>query len=212
MKILAVTVIVLMLTISISDYAAYASHYRNLRWSGYTVNYCYDTYGLSYLRIDNNNNQVSLAVSQINIVRDDWNNQPSRFTLNVIRPQYCQNWIYAANISSAEEEGAAVVLLCVNDTNKCSTDLRYLPSSGTVVKAAITFNTTKDWRTDVVCDTNGFRKFTLNYVAKHEFGHWVVFGHYYGYPGDSVMYVAYNCNSRNSVKPMDSNELSQIYG
>jgi hypothetical protein len=212
MKILAVAVIVLVLTILISDYAVYASHYRNLRWSGYTVNYCYDTYGLSYLKIDGYANRVTTAISEINIARNDWNNQPSRFTLNVINPQYCQNWIYAANISSAEEGSAAVALLCVNNINNCSTDLLYLPSSGTVVKASITFNTTKDWRTDVVCDTQGLKKFTLNYVARHEFGHWVVFDHYFTYPGNTVMYPSYNCESRNSVKPIDSNELSQIYG
>ena len=196
---------------SIIDHT-YADHNRNLRWSGYTVNYCYDTYGLSYLWIDGQRNRISTTVNEINIARNDWNNQPSRFTLNTIQPQYCQNWIYAANITAAEEGSAAVVLLCVNDINNCATDFRYLPSSGTVVKAAITFNTAKQWRTSVVCDTIDFSTFTLNYVARHEFGHWVVFKHYYGLPSDSVMYYAYNCYSRNSVKQIDSNELSQIYG
>lgn len=53
---------------------------------------------------------------------------------------------------------------------------------------------------------------TLSYVARHEFGHWVSFGHTYGLPEESVMYYQYNCNSRNSVKPADSTELSSIYG
>ena len=212
MKILAVTAIILVFTIMMSNYVAYADHYVNLRWSGHTVNYCYDTFGLSYLKINGYPNQTSLAVNQINIARDDWNNQPSRFTLRVIHPQSCQNWVYAANISSSEHDGAAVVLLCVNDTNRCSTNFFDLPRPGTVVRAAITFNTAKDWRTDVVCDTNGSMKFTLNYVARHEFGHWVVFDHYYGIRDDSVMFYTYDCRSRNSVKPMDSNELSRIYG
>jgi len=212
MKILAVTAIVLVFAIMMSNYVAYADHYVNLRWVGYTVNYCYDTFGLSYLRINGYANRVSMAVDQINIARGDWNNQPSRFTLNVIHPQYCQNWIYATNIASSEEGGAAVVVLCVNDQNRCSTDLRYLPRPGTVVKASMTFNTAKEWFTDVVCDTENFKKYTLNYVARHEFGHWVVFDHYYGIRDDSVMFYTYDCRSRNSVKPMDSNELSQIYG
>ncbi len=150
-KLLALGVVVMSTIYMVGS--ADASHYKNLRWSGYTVNYCYDGYGLSYLKIGTNPNQptrpnqTSTAINQINIAKNDWNNQPSRFTLNVIHPQYCQNWIYAANLDSAEEGSAAVTLLCINNTNNCSTDFRYLPSSGTVVKAAITFNTTKDWYT-----------------------------------------------------------------
>ncbi|MFN4337128.1 MAG: hypothetical protein ACK4FV_06070 [Candidatus Nitrosocaldus sp.] len=75
-----------------------AFHYAQRRWEGTTVNLCYDTYSLSYLRINGNTNQVNRAVNQLDIARNDWNNQPSRFTLNRIGGQYCNNWVYATNI------------------------------------------------------------------------------------------------------------------
>lgn len=69
-----------------------------IRWSGYTVNYCYDTYGLSYLKISTSPNQrpapnqPSTAINQINIVRNDWNNSwvngYSIYTVKVYGAEY----------------------------------------------------------------------------------------------------------------------------
>ncbi len=92
-----------------------AYHYSNRRWESTTVNLCYDTYGLSYLRIDGRTNNVSKATSQLDIARNDWNNQPSIFTLNRISGQYCNNWIYAANLSRGEDNTAATAMLCVRE-------------------------------------------------------------------------------------------------
>ncbi|MEM3092411.1 MAG: matrixin family metalloprotease [Candidatus Nitrosocaldus sp.] len=194
-----------------------AYHYSNRRWQSTTVDLCYDTYSLSYLRIDGTTNQVNKAISQLDIARGDWNNQPSRFTLNRISGQYCTNWIYAANIANSNEEyTAATVMLCVREGSGERCAILDIPPdfpTGYITRASVTFNTSFNWFTTQKCPSDlTIKDRTLNYVARHEFGHWISFNHTYGSPSSSVMYYNYNCNSRNFVKPDDSSELSSIYG
>lgn len=66
--------------------------YGGNRWSTATVDLCYDSFSLSYLDIG-----ATAAMSQLDKARNDWNNQPSRFTLNKIDRQFCTHWNYAAN-------------------------------------------------------------------------------------------------------------------
>ncbi len=202
-----VAVTIASLPIHIQD--IYADHYAQRRWQGTRVDLCYDSYGLSYLRIDNRTNQYTIVKQQLDITRNDWNNQPSRFTLRLIGGQYCSNWVYAANIRDSIPDTVAVAILCISNT--CDYDLSRLPY-GYINKAMIYFNTGTEWFTTRECSPFTTGKWTLNYVARHEFGHWVSFNHTFGSPSESVMYASYHCSSRNSVKPYDSTELSSIYG
>lgn len=209
-----VTVTIASLPIHIQD--IYADHYAQRRWQGTRVDLCYDSYGLSYLRIDNRTNQYTIVKQQLDIARNDWNNQPSRFTLRLIDGQYCSNWVYAAHLSEGEDKTAAAAMICVRQGfgERCAiADVPRDFPTGYITRASITFNTTFDWFTTEKCPSDlNVKERTLNYVARHEFGHWVTFKHTYGSPSESVMYASYHCSSRNSVKPYDSAELSSIYG
>ena len=183
-------------------------YYSGRRWSDAIVDLCYDAYGLSHLRIDGQSNQYTKAEQQIDIARNDWNNQPSRFTLNKISGQGCINWIYAAN--RGYNGPATETMLCINSVSTCYYSFDNMPS-GNIVKAAVTFNTYDAWRTTRVCTswTDEDGPWTLNYVVRHEFGHWVAFKHT---AKMSAMYTLYDCNYRDSIKPHDSDSLTAIYG
>lgn len=180
-------------------------YYSGRRWNGSTVGLCYDAYGLNHLRIDGQTNQYTKAEQQLDIARNDWSNQPSRFTLNKIGPQWCINWIYAAN--RGYDGPAAETMLCINSVSSCYYSLDGMPT-GSIVRAAVTFNTYDAWSTIRQCTiwTDEDGPWTLSYVARHESGHWVAFKHT---PKVSVTYTLYDYN-RDSVKPHDSE--SHIYG
>ncbi|MEM2856083.1 MAG: matrixin family metalloprotease [Candidatus Nitrosocaldaceae archaeon] len=200
----SITIILLPIT---SVYAT--DYYSGRRWGGTTVDLCYDAYGLSSLRIDGQINQYTKVQQQIDIARNDWNNLPSRFTLNKVRSdQWCINWVYGAN--RGYNGPAAETMLCINSVSTCYYSFDNMPSDN-IVKAAVTFNTYDSWSTTRECtswaDEDG--PWTLNYVARHEFGHWVAFKHT---ATVSVMYYLYNCNYRDSIKQHDSDSLTSIYG
>lgn len=54
--------------------------------------------------------------------------------------------------------------------------------------------------------------YTLDYVMRHEFGHWVMFDDVWYWNPSSVMFGCYDCQRWDSIKSYDSNELSSIYG
>jgi len=69
-------------------------------------------------------------------------------------------------------------------------------------------NTYYTWSSSGLCTTPSY---TMDYLMRHEFGHWVVFRH----PSSSetsVMVSGYDCNKWNSIKTHDSDSLTSIYG
>lgn len=210
-----VAVTIASLPIALQDIDAH--HYSQRRWEGTSVDLCYDSYSLRNLRIDNNPNQYTKVKQQLDIARNDWNDEPSRFTLNLIGGQYCRNWIYANAMTNGEDKtAAAAAMICVRQGSGERCAIAELPRdfpTGYITRASVTFNTRFDWFTTAMCPSDlDIKKRTLSYVARHEFGHWVSFDHTFGFPYESVMYASYDCSSRNSVKPADSAELSSIYG
>ena len=78
-------------TASINSNIAYANHYTGYRLLLTYTNVCYDSYSLALVNIDGNTNRFNIVASELNQARNDWNNQPSVFTIN--RVNSCNNWI-----------------------------------------------------------------------------------------------------------------------
>ncbi len=193
---IAVIISALMLTQMVEGHL-----YGGNRWSTATVDLCYDSFSLSYLDIG-----ATAAMSQLDKARNDWNNQPSRFTLNKIDRQFCTHWNYAANHGTTGPN--AVTIICIGS------DCTYPFQSGYITDVDTEYNYKKDWETTRQCtnpNTNPQGPFTLEYTARHEFGHWIWFKDVYDDPSTTVMYYNYSC-LKDSVKPHDSVELSQVYG
>jgi hypothetical protein len=191
MKILAVAVIVLVLTILISDYAVYASHYTGYRWLLPYTNVCYDSYSLALVNINGYTNNFNTVASELDQARSDWNNQPSIFTIN--RVNSCNNWVTSGYAPS--QPWLARVIKTTQ--------------AGYIVDADMEINRYYNFVSWGRCSTPPY---TLDYVARHEFGHYVEFRDILGWFPNSTMYGSYNCERWNSVKSYDSNELSSIYG
>jgi len=193
MKILAVTAIVLVFTIMMSNYIAYAHHYSGYRWLLTYTNVCYDSYSLSLVTVDRFSNRFSIVASELDQARNDWNNQPSIFTINRVRPNNCNNWV----TSSYDPNVAWPAAVIKRD---------YL---GYLVDVDMEINRAYDFTANGRCSTPPY---TLDYVARHEFGHYIMFNDVLFLNPSSTMYGAYNCSRWDSVKSYDSNELSSIYG
>ncbi|MEM4237950.1 MAG: matrixin family metalloprotease [Candidatus Nitrosocaldaceae archaeon] len=206
MKAMMIASIGIILLITQTVMQVYATHYyTGNRWSSYSIDVCYDSYSLKNIVLDDKGDQYSKVAQQLDIARNDWNRLQSIFTLN--KKDTCDNWAYA---TYRGDEFIAQTMLCINWIGSCYYDSQNMPS-GNIVKASITFNADDKWSTSRQCASpyNKVGPWALNYVARHEFGHWVAFRHT---SENSVMYHSYNCNYRDSIKPHDSYSLTIIYG
>ncbi len=167
---------------------AYSTHYSGYRWFLSSINTCYDSYSLKNINIDGNTNQFSKVASELDQGRNSWNNLPSQFTLN--RVSNCNNWVTGE----------------YHDTMWLGIVSQY--QFGYIVDADMIINTKYNYKTAPEC--YGFLYgYTLDYVARHEWGHYVEFN---DYPSNTVMYPKYNCDYWNSIKSHDSSSVSNIYG
>lgn len=196
-KHLVIIGLIITITMPLIPIDAHYTPYHN-RWANSIVDVCYDRYSLSQLNIG-----ATAAENQLDIARNDWNNLPSIFTINKLTNPPCNNTIYAAH---RDQTVNAETIVCVNSV--CTTQAEDLPA-GFVTQVITTFNRDKTWTTVRECNPNN--AITMSYTARHEWGHWVVLMHN-SMLGDSVMYPNYNCPSRESIKPHDSSDLSNLYG
>ncbi|MCS7141026.1 MAG: hypothetical protein NZ888_02435 [Candidatus Nitrosocaldus sp.] len=187
---LAIALITAVVALIVGINTAYASHYSGYRWALTYTNACYDSYSLNNVNIDGSTGRYSLVASEIDQARNDWNNLPSVFTIN--RVNSCNNWITAASFNASflartffQQQGG------------------YLVDVDTEINSYYRFSSSGR------CTTPPY---TLDYVMRHEFGHWVMFNDVWYTSPSSVMYGGYDCNRWNSIKSYDSNELSSIYG
>jgi len=196
MKILVVTTIILVFTILISNYV-YAHHYSGYRWLLTYTNVCYDVYSLSLVNINGNTNRFNIVASEIDQARNDWNNLPSIFTINRVDPNNCNNWV----TSSYGPNERWLGMVTYNQY------LGYLVDADMDINRAYSFISSGDCLSEYLSN-----RYILDYVARHEYGHYVMFNDVWFQNPSSTMYGGYSCSRWNSVKSYDSNELSSIYG
>ncbi|MEM2923776.1 MAG: hypothetical protein QW560_05130 [Candidatus Nitrosocaldus sp.] len=95
-------VIAILLTYIYSTQRVLATrYYSGYRWSGTSVDMCYDSFSLNMINIDGETNKFSTVASVLDAVRNDWNNEPSIFALNRINSQFCSHWNYSAALGSS---------------------------------------------------------------------------------------------------------------
>ncbi len=162
-------------------------YYSGNKWSGTSVNMCYDSFSLADLNIGATN-----AINELEEAKNAWNSQPSAWTLNRVNPNdFCKNW------NSAVTFGRNGVLATTWTT-----------TSGTTITDTDTeYNDSYSWTTSASCS----EPYTMSYVANHEFGHWVKFNHP-AQSATSVMVPSYDCNKYDTIKTHDSSSLTSIYG
>ncbi len=170
----------------------YATHYyTGTRWLSSSINVCYDSSSLKNVNIDGSTNRFSKVASELDQARNDWNALPSRFTLN--RVSSCNNWITGE----------------YHDTNWFGKVVQ-TTQAGYIVDSDMIINSKYKYITSSTNCLNDYvnSKYILDYVARHEFGHYVEFK---DYPENTVMYPSYNCDKWNSIKSHDSSSLTSIY-
>lgn len=178
----------LIATLLVASFApVFAYHYTGYRWQGSSVNLCYDQNGLSQLNLS-----WTSVQSELEQARSDWNNQPSFFTLNRVWTNCQGHWVTAANEGNNLKYGRTVIT--VNG---------YITDADTIINSYYQYSTVGRCTHPPA---------TLDYLQRHEFGHWVAFGDVYDPAKTTVMWNGYDCNKWNSIKTDDSNELTNIYG
>ncbi|MEM4175459.1 MAG: hypothetical protein QXT56_04390 [Candidatus Nitrosocaldus sp.] len=186
----AVALIIVALAVIASIGIAHASHYTGYRWAlPYTYS-CYDSYSLNNVRIDGSTQRYSLVASEIDQARNSWNSLPSIFEIR--RSTSCNNWITAASFNAD--------FLARTFWNQ---------QGGYLVDVDTEINSYYSYASSGRCTVPPY---TLDYVMRHEFGHWVMFDDVFYWNPSSVMYGGYHCQRWDSIKSYDSNELSSIYG
>lgn len=185
-KILTLGLIVL---VSASATAAFAFHYAGVRWFSSTVSVTYDLTGLNNLK-DSNGNTIGWPTvsAEIDKARNDWNNLPSRFFLDRITSS---DHIVTSSLLGTTGPIARVDCFALIWVIDC--DMR--------------FNSSYKWTTQ----NSSTEPYTISAVSRHEWGHFVIFNDVTTRT-DTVMYKFYNINIYSSIKAVDSNELTQIYG
>lgn len=176
----------------LSSNIAYANHYSGYRWLLPYTNVCYDSYSLSLININGYTNRYSVVASEIDQARNDWNDQPSIFTINKVSGNNCNNWITSGYAPSASWLARVI----------------YNQQGGYLVDTDMEINRGYKFVSYGRCTG---QPYTLDYVARHEFGHYVMFNDVWWTNPSSTMYGGYDCNIWNGVKSYDSNELSSIY-
>lgn len=167
--------------------ASATDYYSGNKWSGSTVNMCYDAFSLADLNIGSTS-----AINELEEAKAAWNSQPSAWTLNRVDPnEFCKNW------NSVVTCGRNGVLATAWITT----------SGSTIVDADTEYNDSYSWTTSASCS----EPFTMSYVANHEFGHWVQFNHP-AQSATSVMVPNYDCNKYDTIKAHDGSSLTSIYG
>lgn len=177
--------------------AAATDYYNGYKWGGVGGGSCYDSFSLNDINIDGGTGKYSTVVKGVlDSARNDWNNEPSRFSL-YMESSFCHNWIQAAALGSTGPTGQTW-LTCT--TSPCS-------SGSTITDADVEFNVNYTWSTTQQCSP---QPYTLLYTATHEYGHWVSFKHS-PIGTTSIMRANYDCNL-NTVYVHDSSSLTSIYG
>lgn len=167
--------------------ASATDYYSGDRWSGTTVNMCYDLFSLADLNIGSTS-----AVNELEQAKSEWNGQSSVWTLNRVNPDdFCDNWNHAVDWGRNGDLAIAWITT----------------SGSTVIDADTEYNLAYDWTTSGSCS----EPFTMDYVANHEFGHWVKFDHP-AQSATSVMVPTYDCNKYDELQSHDSSSLEDIYG
>ena len=185
-----ITVILGVLAVgSIFMQTAHATHYYSgNRWLGSSIDLCYDSNSLGLMNIG-----ATAAMSELDVARTNWNNQPSVFTLNKISPGgFCHNW----NTSAAYGKNGVLATTFTSLTGSTITD------------TDTEYNRSYSWTTSSNCSPEPY---TMHFTALHEFGHWVKFNHAPS-SENSVMVPAYNCVKDSAVQSHDSSSLTTIYG
>lgn len=149
-----------------NTHIVYASHYAGYRWALPYTYACYDSYSLNNVRIDRSTGRYSLVASEIDQTRNSWNNLPSIFEIR--RSTSCNNWITAASFNASflartlwHQQGG------------------YLVDVDTEINSYYSYSSSG--RCTVL-------PYTLDYLMRHEFGHWVMFNDISGWYPSSVMY------------------------
>lgn len=172
------------------DHPIYVGGNHKWYWGSTTV--CYDTTPLNSLFVDGSYNQYSTVATELDNARSDWNDESSSFSFGYTSSS-CDNTFSATALS-----GGLVGL----------TDPEY-DWLGYVFEVDSWFdNSARDWHSGSGCSDSD--PASLRYVATHEFGHWLVFGHAESDPSHSVMYDEYDCDGR-TVQDDDAEELDDVY-
>lgn len=186
--ILIITALVFIVgTLSLSTASA-TNYWSGKKWNSVQVKMCYDAFSLGDLNIGSTN-----AINELEQSKNAWNNQPSNWVLTRVNPDdFCKNW------NSAVTLGQTGTLAQT-----------WVTSSGNIITDTDTeYNDSYTWSTARSCTPGTY---TMDYVANHEFGHWVMFNH----PAQtetSVMVPNYDCNKYDTIKSHDSGSLTSIYG
>lgn len=182
---LAITALVFVTGTLTHNTAAATDYYSGNKWSGSTVNMCYDSFSLADLNIGSTN-----AINELEQAKNAWNNQASVWTLNRVSPNdFCKNWNSAVTLG----QNGVLAQTWTTLSGSTITDTEY--------------NDSYTWTTSASCSGS----YTMDYVANHEFGHWVKLNHP-AQSATSVMVPSYDCNKYNSIKTHDSSSLTSVYG
>lgn len=162
-------------------------NYTGHRWFSTSTDTCYDQYSLNLMNLS-----YTDIVSELDQARSSWNNLPSQFTINKVSS--CNHWITSANYGNTGYLGVTYHAYDV---------FGYISDMDTEINRYYQFSTAG------TCTTPPY---TLDYLMRHEFGHWVEFADEYNTSEVTVMYGAYDCNKWNSIKSHDSSSVTTIYG
>lgn len=158
---LAITMTVLV--VGISSSVAYADHPLDVigTWSnGIGTDVCYDTNELNNISIGGTWNHATEIKKELDDARAEWNNQVSTFAL----------WKDSSCISSDQWVGSANLGLFGDLA------VTYISTSGgNLVDTDTDFNTQKQF--EIESNTCNWWDWDIEWVANHEFGHWVSFDH-----------------------------------
>lgn len=181
------TFAILSVIIGVSFVPALATdNYSGYKWFSSSVDVCYDSYSLGLINLG-----YTSVASEIDQARSSWNNLPSTFTLNKVSS--CNNWITSANYGNTLILGTTFFHQTFGFLDNVDTEINRYPT----------------WTTSGNCSPSPY---TLDYLMRHEFGHWIMFNDEYNTSESTVMYGQYSCTKWDSIKSHDSSSVTSIYG
>jgi hypothetical protein len=161
-------------------------YYSGEKWFSGTNDICYHSTSLAGVNIGS-----SSTISEWDDARSDWNDITVSYQINKSTGS-CGHWVSASNYG---DNGVLAYATNGNDW------------LGYVNDVDFSINTYYDYQTTSSCS----EPYHMEYLARHELGHWAILEDVSDNQADTTMYDSYHCTKWDALSSHDESTIDSVY-